>query len=144
MLRTMLLSSSLHLGDGDKCRNWAELAVTAPYKTENEKCSPWSLYRRCFWLEDMLLWTLWWGDCPVLLLRSLLGLTLASERLLLELESLASNYNTNESIKTGSSDKTKHPPHSGNRNREGGRWLCYMGSCLEVPPSSRLLYNCLR
>lgn len=42
----------------------------------------------------------------MLLLRSLLGLTLASERLLLELESLASNYNTNESIKTRSSDKT--------------------------------------
>lgn len=52
---------------------------------------PWSLYRLCFWLEETLLCTLWWGDWPVLLLRSLLGLTLASERLLLELESLASS-----------------------------------------------------
>lgn len=65
----------------------------------------------------------------MLLLRSLLGLTLASERLLLELESLASNYNTNENIKTRSSDKTKHPPHYGSSNREAkGRWLWYIGN----------------
>lgn len=46
----------------------------------------------------------------MLLLRSLLGLTLASDRLLLELESLASNYNTNENIKTRSSDRTNETP----------------------------------
>lgn len=42
----------------------------------------------------------------MLLLRSLLGRTLASERLLLELESLASNCNINVNIKTTGADKT--------------------------------------
>lgn len=53
---------------------------------------PCSLKRRCFWLADMLRWTFRWaGDCIELLLRSLLGRDLWL-RLLLDRDSLPSNY----------------------------------------------------